>query len=282
MKLLKILLPAFFFGASLYGLPLRNPKEASLLSAGNCAPLLSCCNFGTDVIATGIGFYGDYVFDRHLKVRTPKWKRLDEARVNTNAALLSIDFWKRAELFTTLGGSNLSVRSRAASFGSAAPFDFIIETETKFSWSVGANAILWQCGPFTLGMEAHYFRFRPKIKSARFETLNLLYPPHAVRARYEEWQIGAAIAYTYCMTDETFFVPYIGCEGSHVSGDFGNFTFSDPFFTTFTVHTPHFRSDKDFGYAVGLTLDGCGQWELTAEARFLNEKACHIAAKFRF
>jgi len=42
------------------------------------------------------------------------------------------------------------------------------------------------------------------------------------------------------------------------------------------------RSERNFGYAFGLTLLGCNKTSVTVEARFIDEKALYVNGQFRF
>ncbi len=60
---------------AVYALPVGNPAEASLLTNGiffspgvNCNPCDPCFSW-FDIWSLKLGFYGDYVFNRHLKIR---------------------------------------------------------------------------------------------------------------------------------------------------------------------------------------------------------------------
>lgn len=282
MGIIKKIVAASLIHTACYALPLGNPQEASLLNCGafNNYPM-ACLGCRVDFVTVRVGFYGDYVFNRHLKAKTPsgKWKSLHETRLMTNAAVIAVDILNRGEFFSTLGGTNLSLKSRAVSLGSTSTLDFLLETQTRFSWSVGGNVILWKCGSFSLGIEGQYFNYRPKLKEVRFETMDVLYPSRTVRVKYDEWQLGAGIAYSFFISDSATCVPYIGVEGAAAYGTFGEFLFAE---TIDSVMLPHFRSDRNVGYALGLSLVGCGTWQITAEARFINETACHVSADFRF
>ncbi|BAE81730.1 outer membrane protein OmpA [Chlamydia felis Fe/C-56] len=142
----KLLKSALLFAAagsalSLQALPVGNPAEPSLLIDGTmwegasgdpCDPCATWC----DAISIRAGFYGDYVFDRILKVDVNKTisgmaaaptaasgtasnttvaadrsnfaygKHLQDAEWCTNAAYLALNIWDRFDVFCTLGASN--------------------------------------------------------------------------------------------------------------------------------------------------------------------------------
>ncbi|WP_100934448.1 porin [Candidatus Chlamydia corallus] len=151
-KLLKsALLSAAFAGSvsvPLQALPVGNPSDPSLLIDGTiwegttgdpCDPCATWC----DAISLRAGFYGDYVFDRILKVDAPKMfsmgaqptgsvatnyttaadrpnpaynKHLHDAEWFTNAGFLALNIWDRFDLFCTLGASNGYIKGNSRAF----------------------------------------------------------------------------------------------------------------------------------------------------------------------
>nr|ASK39878.1 OmpA [Chlamydia caviae]ASK39882.1 OmpA [Chlamydia caviae]ASK39884.1 OmpA [Chlamydia caviae]ASK39886.1 OmpA [Chlamydia caviae] len=133
---------------SLQALPVGNPAEPSLLIDGTmwegasgdpCDPCSTWC----DAISIRAGYYGDYVFDRILKVDVNKTismgtaptgnaaadfktvadrdniaygKHMQDAEWSTNAAFLALNIWDRFDVFCTLGASNGYLKANAAAF----------------------------------------------------------------------------------------------------------------------------------------------------------------------
>ncbi|MFJ1509303.1 porin [Chlamydia crocodili] len=149
----KLLKSALLFAAtgsalSLQALPVGNPAEPSLLIDGTmwegasgdpCDPCSTWC----DAISIRAGYYGDYVFDRVLKVdvnktfsmgaaptgdsaadfKTPTdrpniayGKHMQDAEWFTNAAFLALNIWDRFDIFCTLGASNGYFKASSAAF----------------------------------------------------------------------------------------------------------------------------------------------------------------------
>nr|ACT83342.1 major outer membrane protein A [Chlamydia caviae] len=131
---------------SLQALPVGNPAEPSLLIDGTmwegasgdpCDPCSTWC----DAISIRAGYYGDYVFDRILKIDSNKiismgkaptsvtdykvaedraniahGKHLQDAEWSTNAAFLALNIWDRFDIFCTLGASNGYFKAGSAAF----------------------------------------------------------------------------------------------------------------------------------------------------------------------
>lgn len=152
----KLLKSALLFAAtgsalSLQALPVGNPAEPSLLIDGTmwegasgdpCDPCSTWC----DAISIRAGYYGDYVFDRILKVDVNKTftgmaatptqasgtasntntaadrtnlaygKHLQDAEWFTNAAFLALNIWDRFDIFCTLGAANGYFKAGSAAF----------------------------------------------------------------------------------------------------------------------------------------------------------------------
>ncbi|SYX08539.1 Major outer membrane porin precursor,Chlamydia major outer membrane protein [Chlamydia poikilotherma] len=152
----KLLKSALLFAAtgsalSLQALPVGNPAEPSLLIDGTmwegasgdpCDPCSTWC----DAISIRAGYYGDYVFDRVLKVDVNKTvsgmaaaptgasgtasgtstpverpnlaygKHMQDAEWFTNAAFLALNIWDRFDVFCTLGATNGYFKSNSAAF----------------------------------------------------------------------------------------------------------------------------------------------------------------------
>ncbi|SPN73813.1 Chlamydia major outer membrane protein, MOMP [Chlamydia serpentis] len=151
-KLLKsALLSAAFAGCvsgSLQALPVGNPSEPSLLIDGTIwegAPADPCdpCATWCDAISLRVGFYGDYVFDRILKVDVPKTismgaqptgntpanfktatdrenlaynKHLHDAEWFTNGGSVTLNIWDRFDVFCTLGATSGYIKGNSATF----------------------------------------------------------------------------------------------------------------------------------------------------------------------
>ena len=116
-----------------YALPVGNPAEASLF----CDSLFSWCwceNFGVR-----LGYYGDFVFDRKMKLDAPSKDCLRRTEIYTNAGYLVINFLNRVDVFGTLGATKINIDANNQNFSPRLfPEDkfqkFNLETDTNFSW----------------------------------------------------------------------------------------------------------------------------------------------------
>lgn len=279
-----------------YALPVGNPSEASLLSDGliwegfcgdPCDPCLSWC----DAWSFRVGFYGDYVFNRHMEVddnNAPNRADIEHTNLNTNAAILVLNLWDRFDIFTTLGASNFGIETNARTFrgpgttpASINGRRIFIESESQFSWSVGGRATLWECGCTTLGLEGQYFRFCPNIRriSVSADDYYSIYPDHSIRARISEWQVGLGLSHRINM-----FVPYIAVQyaRNHIDFDENVVTLTANTSGIVNLNLYDLRNKKPWGYEVGVSLVDCEKAFVTVAGRWAGEKAVYVTGQVRF
>lgn len=256
-------------------LPLGNPSDASLLCQGvfldkTCS---DPCGSWLDAFNFRFGFYGDYVYNRHMQAKGSQGlvgsndSIVERSQVFTNAGYLAVNFCNRFDIFATLGASNYRSDTSVIFPIDEVPSStrFRIATSTHFSWSVGGRATVWECGCTALGIEGQYFQFRPEVTRLDLGDFASSYPNFD--AVYREWQVGLGISHRIrCL------VPYIGVKYSRAQ-----FSYHP---TTATVFS--YRNQKHWGYAVGTTLVACDRISVTAEGRFADEKALHVNAQIRF
>lgn len=277
MKKLTATLFSLIVSASAFALPIGNPTEASLMRDGvfcdgHCADWCDPCVSWCDAWSFRVGFWGDYVFNRNLQVDKSPHATIHETTLNTNAAYLAFNMYDRVDLFATLGASHLSLATPGSTFGPNSDYDYL-ETETNFSWSIGLRGTLWECGCLGVGAEAQYFRTNPDVNFVRNEDSAPRYVNEDLS--YSEWQVGLGAGYRINIAAcATAFIPYLGVKWSGVHADLG-FGNDGEFF-------PDLENDRCFGYAFGLTLLGCNKSAVTVEARFIDEKAVHVNAQFRY
>jgi len=265
---------------AIYALPVGNPADASLLLdgliwEGHCADPCDPCVTWCDALSIRIGFYGDYVFNRHLEVDQSHFDAdIEHAEIFTNAAYFAFNFYDRLDIFGTLGASNIFIDTNASAFDGTSGNRLVIETSTQFSWSLGARATVWECGCTTLGAEAQYFTTRPDIRRVTERAALSVYEDDLFDAKYREWQFGVGIAHRIYML-----VPYVAIKWSGAKLFFDNATFD---LGSDTIRLYNLRDHNTTGWAVGVSLVDCEKLALTVEGRFANEKALHVNGQLRF
>jgi len=267
-----------------YALPVGNAADPSLLQEGIFweSSQDTCCPTWCNAISFRLGFYGDYVYNRHMQVASSNQRSaIEETKIFTNAALLVANFYNRLDLFATLGASNFSIDTNASSFllQSVMPLEgarFTIDSQTDFSWSVGARGVLWQCGCTFLGLEGQYFCTQADITTINLYNEYATYPDTTIWGRYREWQVGIGLAHTFYLL-----TPYAALKWSGCSLDF-NTAITTIELPTNVAQLYTLDNQRSFGYALGVTLVGCDRVDITAELRFSDEKAVHINGQLRF
>jgi hypothetical protein len=302
MKKLVVSLLTLLACGSAYALPVGNPAEASLflsstwwgrgsglfglggpgpglgLDGGCCGPCDPCCGFDWGF---RFGFYGDYVFQRHLKVEHNNLgipnRRLRDVRLNTNAGYLALNFCNVVDVFGTLGGTHFRIEADDIAFNAVDTGLTVIDFSTRFSWSVGARATLFEWCCFLLGIEGQYFQSEPRVNFILTDAAIFTYPERAC-TRYQEAQVGFGIAYRYCCQC-TSFVPYVAAKWSWERWRLRNREF---IVAGVTYVLPELRNAKHWGFATGITTTLCDMIGVTVEGRWGDEKAIYVNGQLRF
>lgn len=272
-----------------FALPVANPSEPSLLTEGFLFNNdICCCNDPSicfsDAFSFRLGFYGDYVYNRHMKIGhsdddiESSKNNIRHFEIFTNAGYLALNISHRFDLFGTLGTSTLNWQTNANNLGLVAATNqtLSVQSETNFSWSIGARATLleWECS--TIGLEGQYFSFKPNTKRITYADSESLYPDETSdHHSYSEWQLGVGLSHRIAM-----FVPYVAIRYGKAHYDQDNEPLNLPLAGNFIL--PDFKDRNDFGYALGTSLVDCDRALVTVEGRFIGEKALYVNGQFRF
>ena len=278
-KLFMTMISVLACGAA-FALPVGNPSDASLLCDGviweghcgdPCDPCLTMC----DSWSIRVGFYGDYVFNRHLEVDKDNNNNdhdIEHTEIYTNAGMIALNMWDRFDIFATLGASTLYIDTNASAFWGTPGNRFELETETDFSWSIGARATIWECGCTSFGIEGQYFYTKPDIKRITTAATSSAYIDDQFDAKYREWQIGIGVSHRI-----NLLVPYVAVKWAGAKLDLDDAVTTSPTTTLWDA-----ESKKVWGFAVGVSLVDCEKVSLTVEGRFGDEKAVHVNGQIRF
>ena len=276
----------FFPSGAAFALPVSNPGEARQLRDG-----LVWKGFWGEIpekytipwcelFSFRLGFYGDYVFNRHLAAHTDQdTPKIEQSCFFTNAALLNLNFWDRLDLFATVGATHFSLKANATAF--ANPFSgrrFQIESDSHFSWSLGIRSTVLEYGFTNIGLEVQYFQTRPDVRCATLASLDSLYPTSA-HSRYREWQLGIGISQRI-----RSFVPYLALKCSRAKLNFPDtsFTFTNLLNSSTNARLFDLENLNTFGCAVGVSLIDAERSSLTVEGRYGDEVAFHVNGQIRF
>ncbi|MFN0064922.1 MAG: hypothetical protein ACKVOH_01660 [Chlamydiales bacterium] len=268
--------------STLGALPVGNPIAPTIYSSGLWEEQMccvdSCLANWYNLLHFRLGYYGDYVFDRHTEmyVDGDRTGDVDKTVVVTNAGMLVFDFCNWIEVFGTLGVTNLSFATEAKEAQLYALFEY----SPQLSWSVGARAVLWEGCGFGLGLDGQYFRFTPLLN--QFEnrvTGEVLYFNNNNRMTYSEWQGGLGLTYNFESCSAGMFTPYAAVTAAGGVLDNGNFVFSDNI-TQYTLS--ELKPKRIWGYALGLTWSLCNTMGMSIEGRFADEKAVYVDGQISF
>ncbi|MFZ0565941.1 MAG: hypothetical protein WAM28_07140 [Chlamydiales bacterium] len=282
---------AFISSGFLYALPVGNPTEASLFLNGVWCESTACdpcdpCFSWFDAWSFRVGFYGDYVYNRHLEVshHNHRGGDIQTTTLFTNAGYLVLNFCDRLDVFATLGATHLHIKTDDSAWDTTQ----IISTQSEldfvphFSWSIGARATLLEFCCFGLGVEGQYFAFIPE-PNYFFEYSNgaFVYLDEAKPAHYREWQVGLGISYRFSISCPTVaMLPYAAVKWSGAHLDMNDFVFEDINGDTYILNDV--GSKKLWGYALGLTFTLCDLMGVTVEGRWGDEKALYVNGQLRF
>lgn len=281
----KFLLIPLLLCSSLFALPLGNPMDASLYQNGlfcgdsydRCCDPCDPCFDWCDAWSFRLGFYGDYVFDRHMELDGRGGKDIDNFEINTNAAFLALNFCDRVDLFATLGATNFSMRANSGVFAAIGDGVVEVDTETAFSWSIGGRMTVWSCDCFNFGIEGQYFATKPDVDNyvLRSDTVRKLDDQYDMK--YCEWQVGIGAAYMMRVgCSGISLVPYTGIKWAGSKADFNRELVDG------SEILPKLENKKLWGWALGTTLVLCDAVSMTVEGRWADEKALHVNGQFRF
>ncbi len=259
-------------------LPVGNPATPNFFPCPyySLAPLDEDAEYSFlfDNTKLGVGFYGDYVFQRYLK--TSQNRMVDYSQIFTNGAYIIINFCQIADFFTTLGATKFKFSTSLGPFNptnTSPRFDFL--SSTTFSWSVGSHVKLLDYHCFVLGLTGQYFETHPKPEVLFVRANVNSYPDETTCRRYSEWQVAGGVSYMFC---ESFF-PYLALKYNRVCWEFRDETFN----ITDTLATiPTLKNAKRWGFAAGLALEFCARVIINVEGRFVDENAVNATALFQF
>lgn len=282
MKKLGISLLFFFCFGSVEALPVSNPSDASLLCDGFVyrgfwdEPENSKTPW-RELFSVRLGFYGDYVLNRHFVLsRIEEAPVLEKSTLFTNAAEVTLNFWDKFDLFTTLGATHLALKGNASLLNAPLSSPFFLNCSTDISWSLGGRCTAWKYGFTSLGIEMQYFRTAPKLDFISLSQISELYF-ESEHATYREWQIGVGISHRFY-----YLVPYAALKWSHAKLRFSDITFSLPLLPGNVLTLYNFETVRTLGYVFGVSLIDIEQVSVTAECRFGDEIGLYINTQLRF
>ncbi|MFN0064924.1 MAG: hypothetical protein ACKVOH_01670 [Chlamydiales bacterium] len=294
MKKLALLAISLMTCGMVHALPVGNPAEPALYTDGifwegataccdPCDPCASWC----DWFSWRLGFYGDYVFNRHLETKATGAfaGEVERTTISTNAGLITVGICDTVDLFATVGVSNLQLITNDKIF---LVFDDFgkngdILFSPKFSWSVGARWAIISCGNFALGLEGQYFQFSPNMDrwlTQANDDQSFTYFNTNRGATYSEWQAGLGASYVIETCGGVNVVPYAAFQaaGAKLKWNTTHITING----IDDYNMRQLKESKTWGWALGSTIMFNDAFGLGVEGRWANEKAVYVNGQVRF
>jgi major outer membrane protein len=280
MKKLTTAIFALLSTGTLCSLPVANPIDASIYKTGIFWTNSCCDSFAScfDAFSIRLGFWGDYVFNRHLEEDGVSESVVDQFFIEKNQGVVTLNWCDWIDVFGLVGVANFSQET---------PFDvssqkimYAIDYQAALSYGGGARLTLWECECFGLGIEGQYFRSQPKLENfTDFDSGFVGYPSDANASTYSEWQVGLGAAYTISTGYGNAFTPYAAVKFAGAKLDQNN----DAYISGDSLlRQDNLKNQRTIGYAVGLTATVCQKGGLTVEGRFADEKAVFVNGQVRF
>ena len=248
--------------SSLYASPVLSPNAASIHTDGvffcdDC----SCWSLRA-------GFRGDYVFDRKLSTNQSSQLTMECHSIFANEAVLTFNLWDRLDIYGLVGAATQSL---VTSFQIPGRGGINVESSTsaKTIWGVGARATIlehnFNCyGTSYLGADINYENIGSSYANTAIFNGAPSPLPTGPMVTYEELQVSVQVGHRI-----SILTPYIGAKWSNARAVCQEIYGA-------ANHKNH------WGYAVGVLLIDAGRMSVTAEARFIDEKAMTIMGEFRF
>ena len=259
---------------SLYASPVLSPNTAAVHTDG----VFFCDDCSGYSLRAG--FRGDYVFDRKLSSTANVTS--NRTSILSNEGVITLNFWDRLDVYGLVGASSMDVSDVFIDAILRIPLSREMTLTSSTIWGVGARATILEynfgcCGISYLGADINYESIGSS-KSASTTINSNPYNRQPITGSYKETQISLQIGHRIAML-----TPYIAAKWSNAIGSigYGSYTINQELVIPAT-HEGLRNTGNHWGYAVGVLLIDAGRMSVTAEARFIDEKAMTIMGEFRF
>jgi hypothetical protein len=254
MKKLFTVLTAIVASSAIYAAPVLNPAAPALITDG-----VFLCD--DDCWGLKAGYRGNFIYNAHLQY-------IDDLEYYSNSGVLTLNLWDRVDVYGFVGAASINF------FDTATDNDLLTGYygSSKTNWGVGVKVVLWEscwgnCGTTYLGIDANYERL-PNHNMIVWDAADAL---RQTSFGFYETQVAIGLSHRIWNL-----VPYIAVKWSN-RGINGSLQYDG------TNLSPGSRNtNKHWGYVIGTTLVDANRMTVTAEARFVDEKALSIGAEFKF
>jgi opacity protein-like surface antigen len=253
-----------------------------------------------------LGYRGDFVFDRKLENKINAilgpgtLKDVYGYSSTINAGQLTVNLWDRFDVYGWVGVKNSEIAKQLAFTvaGVTAPVrDLRVTTKDGLAWGVGARAVLWSSGNTAIGIDGQYADSKAKFRSYSFNgvpiqatgllDLETLLPvdPSQFRDKSREYQVSLGISHRICWMTPYVAVKYSNFESRITGPEIGVPVVPPggtvPVIVPFNPNNKA-RSRNNVGFVCGVSIVDAERMHVTAEGRFVDERALTVAADFRF
>lgn len=219
----------------------------------------------------GIGFYGDYISNRHLQVDSNQSElQINKSSINTNAAYFSYNKFDRINLFGTLGASQINLVNQ---------HQMHFKSQSALSYSFGFRAIALKFQAMAVGFEASYFSTKPEINSITHPSSIDINYLDGQSMLYRDWQIALAFSTQIPFSSSTNLSTFVGVKYDRATLSMGD-KIAELSTGVYNLNT--IKNDLPVGINFGMTLAGSGSWSISAEERLIDEKAFCITGQLHF
>lgn len=278
MKKYFLLVACIFSCGAAEALPVGNPAEPMLFTNHFCFETRPCWDSNRswcDFFNVRFGFYGDYVLNRRLEAPSDQTTLTEQQTIiYTNAGEFVLNICNRLDLFATIGATRFEIIESTTN--ATGKLDYYY-TPTV-SYSGGGRLALYRCGCFYLGLEGQYFYTRAELDSfTAWDLGNFVYfDASSLRDEtYNEWQAAVAVSYQFQNSAGFSLIPYAAIQ-------FSGINWSRRRALTDSVQVYDLQQQELIGWTLGVTALLCDIIDITAEARWANERAFSVTGQISF
>ena len=259
---------------SLYASPVLSPNAAAVHTDG----VFFCDD--CSCYSLRAGFRGDYVFDRKLST-SDALADIENFSLMSNEGVVTLNFWDRLDIYGLVGASSYEGSDSYTSTRGLGSTRNEATSTSSAIWGVGARATILEynfgcCGTSYLGADINY----ESIGSSKSSSVTWNGAPVSglnLTGNYKETQISLQIGHRIAML-----TPYIAAKWSNAIFNVRSSSFTIQGRPLPASQRGSRNTGNHWGYAVGVLLIDAGRMSVTAEARFIDEKAMTIMGEFRF
>lgn len=254
--------------------PMGNPADPVIYEDGISMT-------GKSDMSYRLGYIGDFVMDRKLRMKHQKDTKTEIAEKDFNGAELTVNMYDRFDVFGRLGYSNDNTRWLTPDV--AAGTSARVSTRSDFAWALGAKGVLYQWDNTTVTVNGSYAQGNAKVHRAETTGATALtsvdYLTHDVasqnvKQRERKWNLGASLGYQIENMS-----PYVGLQ---YIKDKSSFNRDNIMIGTTNTMLTRQENRKKIGGVLGIGMTSGKKASFNIEGRFLGEIALALTGQARF